>query len=201
MIPDPQPPRPLSPTLRQSPLLGPSILPNTPHPRASKLECALKDRAGLGGGRLPRWPSLRGRQKMLGRAGCRELLAPDPGSKGRVQTTTHSKSWWCLFFFFGDAFCSVFTESEPLYLLPLSAVNLIPDEQTWEVSHSPVRGTRLTRLLANAQKWLMMEGRRVWGTHNSHLLKITFHVDFFFFFSNLLLARDLFHKLRMTYSL
>ena len=142
--------------------------------------------------------------------------AEDVG-KGRMQGAFGPRSWIqrqspdnrpqqklvmpFFFFFFGDAFCSVFTESEPLYSLPLSVVNLIPDEQTWEVSHSPVRGTRLTRLLANAQKWLMMEGRWVWGTHNSHLLKITFHVEFFFFFSNLLLARDLFHKLWMTYSL
>ena len=94
---------------------------------------------------------------------------PDPKAESRQLPTTKA----------GDGFCSVFTESEPLYLLQLSVVSLIPAEQTWEVSHSLVRGTRLTRLLENAQKWLMMEGRRVCVTHKPHCLKITFHVDFF----------------------
>ena len=155
MIPD-QPPRPLSPTLRQSPVLGPSILPNTPHPRASVRVCP-----GWVEGAYPGGPaSGGGRRCWEGQdAGSFWPQILDPKAESRQPPTAKAGDAFFFFFFFGDAFCSVFTESEPLYSLPLSVVNLIPDEQTWEVSHSPVRGTRLTRLLANAQKWLMKEGR------------------------------------------
>ena len=75
-------------------------------------------------------------------AGSFRPQIPDPKAESRQPSTAKA----------GDGFCSVFTKSEPLYLLPLSVVSLIPAEQMWEVSHSPVRGTGLTRLLENAQK-------------------------------------------------